>query len=86
MPENNKDKENAVEKKQGTEIFRCAEHEKTGLDTVCRGAMGRVETLVVAAKELDDSAYQQQAQEMASSILRRSGQVGSYALGWKKAP
>jgi type 2 lantibiotic biosynthesis protein LanM len=59
---------------------------KTGLDTVCCGAMGRVETLVVAGKELGDPAYQQQAQEMASSILRRSRQVGSYALGWKKAP
>jgi lantibiotic modifying enzyme len=56
-----------------------------GLDTVCCGAMGRVEALVVAAKELRDPAYQQQAQKMASSILRRSRHRGSYALGWKKS-
>jgi type 2 lantibiotic biosynthesis protein LanM len=55
-----------------------------GVDTVCCGAMGRVEALVVASKELGDPAYQQQAQKMASSILRRSRQAGSYALGWKK--
>ena len=58
----------------------------TELDTLCCGAMGRVETLVVAAKELGDPAYLEEAQKMASSILRRSRQVGSYALGWKKAP
>ncbi len=57
-----------------------------GQDTVCCGAMGRVETLVEAAKMLGDPAYLQHAQEMASSILRRSRQEGSYALGWKKAP
>ena len=56
------------------------------LDTLCCGAMGRVETLVVAAKMLGDPAYLQHAQEMASSILRRSRREGSYALGWKKAP
>jgi type 2 lantibiotic biosynthesis protein LanM len=55
-------------------------------DTVCCGAMGRVEVLVVAAKELGDAAYLQQAQKMASSILRRSRKGGSYALAWKKAP
>jgi lantibiotic modifying enzyme len=48
--------------------------------------MGRVEVLVVAAKELGDPAYLQQAQKMASSILRRSRKRGSYALAWKKAP
>jgi type 2 lantibiotic biosynthesis protein LanM len=57
-----------------------------GLDTVCCGAMGRVETLVVADKELGDPAYLQQARKMASAILRRSREEGSYALGWKKAP
>jgi type 2 lantibiotic biosynthesis protein LanM len=57
-----------------------------GLDTVCCGAMGRVETLVVAAKELGDPAYLQEARKMGSAILRRSQPPGSYALGWKKAP
>ncbi len=57
-----------------------------GLDTVCCGAMGRVETLVVAAKELGDPAYLQDARKMASVVLRRSQQDGGYALGWKKAP
>jgi type 2 lantibiotic biosynthesis protein LanM len=60
--------------------------EVQALDTVCCGAMGRVEALVVAARELGDPDYLQQAQKMASSILRRSRQEGSYALGWKKAP
>ena len=55
-------------------------------DTVCCGAMGRVEALVVAAKELGDPAYLEDARKMASSILRRSRQGGSYALGWKKTP
>jgi type 2 lantibiotic biosynthesis protein LanM len=57
-----------------------------GLDTLCCGAMGRVETLAVAAKELGDTAYLKQAQMMASTVLRRSQPPGSYALGWKKAP
>jgi len=57
-----------------------------GVDTVCCGAMGRVEVFVVAAKELGDPAYLQEAQKMASSVLRRSRQDGGYALGWKKAP
>jgi lantibiotic modifying enzyme len=57
-----------------------------GLDTVCCGAMGRVETLVVTAKELGHPAYLQEAQELASAMLRRSRNEDSYALGWKKAP
>jgi len=57
-----------------------------GMDTLCCGVMGRVETLLVAAKELGDPAYLQQAQEMGSTILQRSRPPGSYALGWKKAP
>ncbi len=57
-----------------------------GLDKLCCGAMGRVETLVVAAKELGDPAYLQEARKMASTVLRRSQPPGSYALGWKKAP
>jgi len=57
-----------------------------GVDTVCCGAMGRVEVLVVAAKELGDPACLQEAKKMASSVLRRSRECGSYALGWKKAP
>jgi type 2 lantibiotic biosynthesis protein LanM len=57
-----------------------------GVDTACCGAMGRVEALVVAAKELGDPACLQQARKTASSVLRRSRQTGSYALGWKKAP
>jgi type 2 lantibiotic biosynthesis protein LanM len=57
-----------------------------GVDTVCCGAMGRVEALVVAAQELGDPGYLQQARQMASTILRRSQPPGSYALGWKKAP
>jgi type 2 lantibiotic biosynthesis protein LanM len=57
-----------------------------GLDTVCCGAMGRVEALVVAAKEFGDPAYLHEARKMASSVLRRSRQEGKYALGWKKAP
>jgi len=56
------------------------------LDTLCCGAMGRVEALMVAAKELGDPAYLQQAHKMASSILQRSGHTGTYALGWKRAP
>lgn len=56
------------------------------LDTVCCGAMGRVETLLVAAQVLGDPAYLQVAQKMASTVLRRSQPPGSYALGWKKAP
>jgi type 2 lantibiotic biosynthesis protein LanM len=56
------------------------------LDTACCGAMGRVEALVVAAKELGDAAHLHAAQKMASSVLRRSRQEGKYALGWKKAP
>ena len=57
-----------------------------GIDTACCGAMGRVETLVVAAKELGDPAYLQEARKMGSTILRRSQPPGSYSLGWKKAP
>ena len=68
----------------GLQATRIAGNEM--LDTLCCGAMGRVETLVVAAKMLGDPAYLQHAQEMASSILRRSQREGSYALGWKKAP
>jgi lantibiotic modifying enzyme len=57
-----------------------------GVDTLCCGAMGRVETLVVAAKMLGDPSYLQEARRMWSAILRRSQPSGSYALGWKKAP
>jgi type 2 lantibiotic biosynthesis protein LanM len=57
-----------------------------GVDTLCCGAMGRVETFVVAAKELGDPTYLQEARNMASSVLRRSQQDGGYALGWKKTP
>ena len=57
-----------------------------GWDTVCCGTMGRVEVFVVAAKELGDPAYLQEAQKMASAVLRRSRQEGKYTLGWKKAP
>ena len=57
-----------------------------GLDTACCGAMGRVEVFVVAAKELGDPGYLQEARKLASSILRRSQQDRSYALGWKKVP
>jgi lantibiotic modifying enzyme len=57
-----------------------------GQDTVCCGAMGRVETLLVTAKELGDPAYLQEARKMASAVLRRSQQEGGYALGWKKTP
>jgi type 2 lantibiotic biosynthesis protein LanM len=57
-----------------------------GVDTLCCGAMGRVEVLVVAAKELGDPACLQEARMMAATILRRSQPPGSYALGWKKAP
>lgn len=57
-----------------------------GLDTVCCGAMGRVEVFVVAAKELGDPSYLQEAQKIASSVLRHSRQGASYALGWKNAP
>ncbi len=55
-------------------------------DTACCGAMGRVETLVVAARELGDPAYLQQARKMASAVLRRSQQQSGYALGWKNTP
>jgi lantibiotic modifying enzyme len=41
---------------------------------------------VVAAKELGDPAYLQDARKMASSVLRRAQEEGKYALGWKKAP
>jgi type 2 lantibiotic biosynthesis protein LanM len=58
----------------------------TELDTLCCGGMGRVEALVVAAKELGDPAYLQEARKMGSTILRRSQAPASYALGWKKAP
>ena len=57
-----------------------------GPDTVCCGAMGRVEALLVAAKELGDPDCLQEAQKMASTVLRRSQPPGSYALGWRKAP
>ncbi|HYK88706.1 MAG TPA: lanthionine synthetase LanC family protein [Acidobacteriota bacterium] len=57
-----------------------------GLDTVCCGIMGLVEVFVVAAKELGDPACLQEARKVASSVLRRARQSGSYALGWKKAP
>jgi len=57
-----------------------------GPDTVCCGAMGRVEAFLVAAEELSDPAYLEQACKMASSILRRSRQVGRYDLGWEKVP
>jgi type 2 lantibiotic biosynthesis protein LanM len=67
-------------------LRRTREAGTQGLDTVCCGVMGRVEVLVVAAKELGDPASLQQAEKMASSVLRRSRQEGSYALGWKKAP
>jgi type 2 lantibiotic biosynthesis protein LanM len=56
------------------------------LDTVCCGTMGRIETFVVAAKELGDPAYLQEARKIGSSVLRRAQQEGKYALGWKKAP
>lgn len=48
--------------------------------------MGRVEVLVVAARELGDPAYLQEARKMGSTILRRSQPHGSDALGWKKVP
>jgi type 2 lantibiotic biosynthesis protein LanM len=57
-----------------------------GFDTVCCGAMGRVEVLLVAAKVLGDPVYLQEAQKMASTVLRRSQPPGNYSLGWKKAP
>src|SRR5271157_4471905 len=57
-----------------------------GLDTVCCGAMGRVEAFVAASKELGDPAYLQEARKLASAVLRRSRREGGYALGWKKAP
>ena len=57
-----------------------------GLDTLCCGALGRAETLVVAAKELGDPAYLQEARTIGSTVLRRSQPPGSYSLGWKKAP
>ncbi len=57
-----------------------------GMDTICCGAMGRVEVFVVAARKLGDPAYLPQAQKMASSVLRRSRQEGTYKMGWKKAP
>ncbi len=56
------------------------------LDTLCCGAMGRVEVFVVAAKMLGDPAHFLAAQKMASALLRRSRQEGKYMLGWKKAP
>jgi lantibiotic modifying enzyme len=37
-----------------------------GLDTLCGGTMGRIETFVVAAKELGDPAYLQEARETAT--------------------
>jgi len=57
-----------------------------GPDTLCCGAMGRVEMFVEVAKELGDPAYLQEARKMGATILRRSQPPGSYALGWKKAP
>lgn len=56
------------------------------LDTVCCGAMGRAEVLLVAARELCEPAYLHEAQKVGSTVLRRSQPNGSYALGWKKAP
>ena len=57
-----------------------------GRDILCCGAMGRVEVFLVAARELGDPAYLDEARKMASSVLRRSRQEGKYALGWKQAP
>jgi lantibiotic modifying enzyme len=57
-----------------------------GWDTACCGAMGRVETLVVAAKWMADPAYLQEARRMGSTILRRSQAPGSYSLKWKRSP
>ena len=57
-----------------------------GPDTLCCGAMGRAEVFVVAAKELGDPAYLQEARRMGSAILRRSQPPGSYASALKKAP
>ncbi len=57
-----------------------------GRDTVCCGTMGRADVFVVAAKELGDPAYLQEARRMGCAILRRSQPPGSYALAWKKAP
>src|SRR5208282_1071562 len=58
----------------------------SGRDTACCGAMGRIETLVVAAKEHGDPAYLAEARKMGSAILRRSRPPGTYALGWKRSP
>ena len=60
--------------------------EAQGLDTVCCGTMGRIETFVLAAKKLNDPTYLEEARKMASLVLRRSQQDGRYALGWKNAP
>jgi lantibiotic modifying enzyme len=57
-----------------------------GLDSLCCGSMGRVETMVVAAKELGEPSYLQEARTMAGAILRHSLPPGKYDLGWKKAP
>ena len=57
-----------------------------GLDTLCCGAMGRVEAFVLASKELGDPAFLQEARKLASTVLCRSRREGGYALGWKKAP
>ena len=55
-------------------------------DTVCCGVMGRVEALVVAAKELGDPVYLLEARKIGSTMLRRSQPPRSYELGWKNAP
>ena len=55
-----------------------------GMDTLCCGAMGRVEVFVVAAKKLGDPAYLTAGPKMASSVLRRSRREGRYSLGGKK--
>jgi lantibiotic modifying enzyme len=43
-----------------------------GVDTLCCGAMGRVEALVVASKELRDFLFLRHAHKIASFVLRLS--------------
>ena len=48
--------------------------------------MGRVETMVVAAKELRRPQLLTGGRTVASAVLKHSRPPGKYDLGWKKSP
>ncbi|MGA7217785.1 MAG: type 2 lanthipeptide synthetase LanM family protein [Candidatus Sulfotelmatobacter sp.] len=50
------------------------------IDHVCCGNMGRVEVMLAAGRELDRPEWVEEAQALASRVVRRAGQSGDFIL------